>query len=181
MEYCSVKIRNCDSNRCSRGRDILICSPAPKKIHDPTIPIMQHNEASLVWFGLVWLMPTSFSVNNTHILYSLFTEDWKLWLRLLFHYIVWDVMRQRGRYQTSEKRTQTDAGPASPGRKIKKGDWWLFSQMFCCPRRSPRWRWQRHSGIGCGRAWQASEASVLFLPGRPGTASQPATLQQPPN
>ncbi len=56
----------------------------------------------------------------------------------------------------------------------------VFSDVLW-PRRSPRWRWQRHSGIGCGRAWQASKASVLFLPGRPGTASQAAVLQQPPN
>lgn len=86
---------------------------------------------------------------------------------------------QRGEHKQTPARPV--CLPSLPGQKNKKGDWWLFSQMFCCPRGSPRWRWQRHSGIGCGRAWQASEASVLFLPGHPGTASQPAALQQPPN
>lgn len=93
------------------------------------------------------------------------------------------------RTQTSSKQTATQPVclPRSP--RAEKWECFrsdggvkmiVFSDVLW-PRHSPRWRWQRHSGIGCGRAWQASKASALFLPGRPGTASQPATLQQPPN
>lgn len=131
---------------------------------------------------------------------SLFREDWELFLSLLFHYILWDVMHQRVRYQTWRiilqrvrgENTNVYADPACLPSQSPRAEKWecfrsdggakmiVFSDVLW-PRRSPRWRWQRHSGIGCGHAWQASKASVLFLPGRPGTASQPATLQQPPN
>ena len=105
---------------------------------------------------------------------------------------VLDIKRDVSFRSTSERRTQTQQNPrpvclppASPGtekweRFCSDGGakMIVFSDVLW-PRRSPRWRWQRHSGIGCGCAWQASKASVLFLPGRAGTASQPATLQQP--
>lgn len=125
---------------------------------------------------------------------------------LVFHDIFLEgggvVMHQRVRYQTwritlrhVREENQTDAEPSlfaflvSPRGRKKKWERFrsdsgakmiVFSDVLW-PRRSPQWRWQRHSGIGCGHAWQASKASALFLPGRPGTASQPATLQQPPN
>lgn len=127
--------------------------------------------------------------------------------RIYFFSLFFHVMHQRGiercRYQTwriilrhvREENTnvyQTDVDPACLPSQSPRAEKWerfrsdggakmiVFSDVLW-PCRSPRWRWQRHSGIGCGRAWQASKASVLFLPGRPGTASQPAALQQPPN